>query len=456
MSRILLISSNTAVDPMPVYPLGMALVASALEQDGHRVRQVDPVAQDLDLQALAGKAINEFDPDLIGISIRNIDNVDSCTSQDNWYLASVKKLMAHIRSLTSTPVVIGGPAFSIMPEKIMSYTGADFGVVGEGEMVIRKLVRDIEQGTAVKGLLGPEKKLMETPDFISPKYDEAFVRSYFDDSGILNYQTKRGCPYRCNYCSYPLIEGRKIRYQEPGFVVENLLEIKSRFGVDSVFFTDSVYNDPNDRYLEIAYEMIRQKCGIRWAGYFRPEKISAENLDLLKRSGLYAMEVGSDAACDDTLEGLNKSFDFQTIIEMNESCGRAQIPCAHFFIFGGPNETRETVKRGLENIQRLENCVAFVFSGIRVLPGTGIHKIAVQQGVVSKLDDLLKPVYYISPDVDKDWMDASLVSAFKRRKDRYFPPEKGYMRMQAIKIFGFKGLLWDMAVKIQKPCRNRS
>ncbi|MBF0201184.1 MAG: cobalamin-dependent protein [Desulfamplus sp.] len=454
MSRILLISSNTVVDPMPTYPLGMALVAAALEKDGHRVEQIDPVAQKMDLMVLAETAVNKFNPDLIGISVRNIDTVDSCASKDNRHLGYVKKLVEHIRTLTPKPVVLGGPAFSIMPEAILSYTGADFGVVGEGETLVRKLVQDMARGIAVEKIVWPEQKLMDAPDFLPPHYDERFVRSYHDESGMLNYQTKRGCPYNCNYCTYPLIEGKKIRYQEPGFVADNLLEMKLKFGVETLFFTDSVFNDPNEHYLEVALEMIRKKCGMKWAGYFRPEKISSEKLDILKRSGLYAMELGSDAASDTTLKGLNKSFDFQTIIEMNENCNKAGIPCAHFFIFGGPGETRETVEEGLGNIKGLENCAVFVFSGIRILPGTGIHKIAVEQGVVSGTDDLLEPRYYFSPGIDKKSMDDMIISSFKNRRDRFFPPEKGYMRMHALKIFGLKGLLWDMAINFQKPLKK--
>ncbi|MGM0656323.1 MAG: lipid biosynthesis B12-binding/radical SAM protein [Thermodesulfobacteriota bacterium] len=454
MSRILLISSNTMVDPMPTYPLGMALVAAALEQDGHWVKQLDPVAQKMDLLVLAETAINEFNPDLIGISVRNIDTVDSCAATDRWYPGYLKKLVDRIRTLTSKPVVLGGPAFSIMPETILAYTGADFGVVGEGEVLVRKLIRDIAEGSATKRIVGPEQKMIKSPDFLSPQYDDRFVHTYYDESGMLSYQTKRGCPYKCNYCTYPLIEGKIIRYQDPGFVADNLLELRNKFGVDTVFFSDSVFNDPNEHYLEVAQEMIRKKCGIKWAGYFRPENISSEKLTLLKRSGLYAMELGSDAACDTTLKGLNKSFDFQTIFNMNKNCNKAQIPCAHFFIFGGPGETAETVEQGLENIQHLENCAVFVFSGIRILPGTGIHKTAVEQGVVQEADDLLHPRYYFSPEIDKRGMDDMLKTAFKNRKDRFFPPEKGYMRMQALKVFGFKGLLWDMAIKFQKTVKN--
>ena len=68
-------------------------------------------------------------------------------------------------------------------------------------------------------------------------------------------------------------------------------------------------------------------------------------MSLLKRSGLYAIEAGSDASSDETLAGLNKQFTFDDVYEFNEVCVDAQIPCAHYVIFGGPGETDSVYQR---------------------------------------------------------------------------------------------------------------
>jgi lipid biosynthesis B12-binding/radical SAM protein len=450
MSRILLISSNTTTEPLPVYPLGMALIASSLEQNGHEVNQLDLLLNIENISSSVTGSISQLKPDFIGISIRNIDNVDSLSPEKNWYLADIKLLVDHIRKVSKSPIVIGGPAFSIMPEQILKLLDADLGIVGEGEISFNKLIHDISNNIKTNKILHPTETLITQEMFFSPLYEKELVDYYVDQSGMLNYQTKRGCPHGCNYCSYPLIEGPKLRYQTPEFVVENLIQLKKKFNVDTLFFSDSVFNDPQGHYLAIAEQMIKEKCDIRWAAYFRPEDIKQPELKLLKDSGLYAMEVGSDAACDATLRGINKSFNFENIFAFNESCIKADIPCAHFFMFGGPKETQETVLEGLKNIERLEKCAVFVFSGIRVLPQTDLHRIAVREGILSKDNNLLKPCYYVSPLVAKDWMDLTIKEVFHRRKDRFFPPEEGMMRMRALKVFGFKGLLWDMAINYKK------
>lgn len=456
MARILLISANTTQEPMPVYPLGMALVDTALRSHGHQTRQFDLLYDNEKKRQGLHTVLAEFKPEIVGISVRNIDSVDSMAKGTPWYLPGIRELVADIRSTCQAPVVLGGPAVSIMPETILDYSGADHCVVGEGEVAFNILANKILSNDAPPKIIGPLSTGIGEKEFLSPNYSPDIVQYYIDQSGILNYQTKRGCPFGCIYCSYPLVEGKKFRFQEPEFVVENLKRLKTDFDVDSIFFTDSIFNDPGGRYLEIAEHLTRANIGVRWAAYFRPDKISPKDLDLLKQSGLYAMEVGSDAACDTTLEGIGKTYRFNRVREFNEACLRAEIPCAHFFMFGGPGETHDTVKKGLQNIQSLRHTVVSVFSGIRILPGTGIAALAVEQGVITPENSLMTPVFYVSPGVDKIWMDSKIKQSFAKRKDRFFPPEEGVIRMKALKAFGFKGLLWDMILRIPSEERRLS
>ena len=84
MSRIFLVSSNTSVDPYPVYPVGMAIIASALVSAGHEVCQFDMLAEGHSETGLR-QTIADFLPHYVGISIRNIDTVDSCIVANEWY-----------------------------------------------------------------------------------------------------------------------------------------------------------------------------------------------------------------------------------------------------------------------------------------------------------------------------------------------------------------------------------
>ncbi len=186
-----------------------------------------------------------------------------------------------------------------------------------------------------------------------------------------------------------------------------------------------------------------------------PDKINRDELRLLKASGLYAMEIGSDAACDTTLKGINKSFDFESVVALNESCVKEEIACAHFFMFGVPGETYDTLKESFRNIEKLKKCAVFAFSGIRILPGTQLQNIAIDENIISKEDTLLMPAYYISPHVEKEKMEEEIKAAFKKHKSWLFPPIEGQMRMKALQAFGFKGLLWDMLINFSKKPETR-
>ena len=127
--RVQLISANAASTPYSVYPLGMSMVAASLSEAGHEVHQSDLIQSDMSMDAIAD-VVRGYAPDMIGISIRNIDNVNLLN--EKIYIDVVSQLVERVREETESPVILGGSGFSIMPETILRVTKADYGIVGEG------------------------------------------------------------------------------------------------------------------------------------------------------------------------------------------------------------------------------------------------------------------------------------------------------------------------------------
>jgi lipid biosynthesis B12-binding/radical SAM protein len=450
MKRVLLLSSNITVEPYPVYPLGLAVIAAALAAAGHVVEQFDFLVSGESEAELAAR-IAAFAPDYHCLSLRNLDNCDSLSATG--YPAIAKRLVAVIRERSRAPIIIGGPAFSILPEELLAYTGADYGIVGEGERLVCELIRDLEQGKQPARLLR-SAGLLPGGEIGAPLYSHQMIDFYLERSGMLNLQTKRGCPHGCIYCSYPALEGERYRCREPRAVVDDLERAKAEHGVESFFFTDSVFNDSAGHYLSVVEEILRRDLTLRWCCYLRPAGIGRSELALMKRAGLYAVELGTDAASDTTLAALGKGFTFADALEVNRACVAERLPCAHFVMFGGPEESMTTVTEGLANLAQLEQTVVFAFSGIRILPGTALLERAIQDGLLTADSSLREPVYYQSPAVDVAAMNAAITAAFRNRRDRIFPPAEGQKRLAIMHRFGYRGLLWDTLIKFPKesPC----
>ncbi len=136
--RVLLISANTEKINMTTLPLGLACVAAATQKAGHDVAMVDLMVEK-DTQSVLQETIEGFRPDVIGISVRNID--DQKMENPRFLLDPVKEIVARCRSLSRARIVLGGAGYSIFPEGALSFLGADMGIQGEGEVVFPDLDR---------------------------------------------------------------------------------------------------------------------------------------------------------------------------------------------------------------------------------------------------------------------------------------------------------------------------
>ncbi len=456
MSRIFLLSSNTTTEPYPVYPLGMAIIAGALEAGGHQTRQYDFLVGGKSCVAVAA-AVASFQPEVICLSLRNIDNIDSFVQEKAWYLAQARELVETLRAQSEAPIVVGGSAFTIMPEEILEYLGCDYGVVGEGEGLICALVEGLAAGRPMLRLSSGETIPLIGAEIGSPRYVQEFVDFYLEQSGQINLQTKRGCPHRCVYCTYPALEGNRFRPLDPGRAVDEIAAAKRDFGVNSFFFTDSIFNDEQGHYLRFAEELTRRKLGISWSGFFRPKGLGCEELRLLKASGLAALELGTDAASDATLAGLKKDFTIAEVLAVNAACVAEKMPAAHYLMFGGPDESEATLREGLRNVAQIASSVVFAFSGIRILPGTELHQRAIDDGVISAEQKLLMPAYYFSPLLDPAHMNALILETFNQRREWIFPPAEGQAKLEVMRRFGYRGLLWDKLISFgPRPIRKKS
>src|SRR5262249_2063063 len=152
----------------------------------------------------------------------------------------------------------------------------DPGVPGEGELTFVDLLECLgEKGdparvpgvaSVVDGNYGIRPVQRETfgVEDLRPARDLLPMRRYLEEGSVTAVQTKRGCQFRCSYCTYPVIEGRKVRQRPTSLVVEELAHLREAYGVDYVFFTDNVFNYPVEQVISICDEIADRKLGIGW------------------------------------------------------------------------------------------------------------------------------------------------------------------------------------------------
>jgi len=467
--KILLISTNTATSPYPVFPLGCGIIASVLRDAGHDVRLFDVMAEsdggrsfDDILDDLSCE-IRKFHPSVVGISIRNIDNVNIL--EEKTFLDIPQKIICEVRRLLpDVSVMMGGSGFSIMPEEILSFTGADYGIAGEGEQLVLQLVDTIAAGeqpdrqifyTSDSGLTGSAIKGSDY--FVNSTVTTKPLSTYYRGTGsILPLQTKRGCLNNCVYCTYPFLEGRKLRTRNPDDVVTEMKILKEEHGADFLFFTDSVFNDADGEYLNIIEAIEKSGIDIPWTAFFQPDpKLDGETADRLIAAGLHSVELGPDATSDTTLKSIGKKFNFDDVVRCNELFADRHIAVANYFMMGGPGETQESAVEGVENITKLDMSVSFVFLGIRILPGTPLYKIAIRENIISEDTSLLSPTYYFSPKLEREWLEEYLDSTLSRIKHCVYPPNSMDSGIQILRKMGYRGNLWEMMVKGSKRLKKK-
>lgn len=432
MKKVLLVSANQEKNPYPVAPLGLLYIAHALRNNGQKVSILD-LCFSSDVSRGIADSIQSFKPDFVGVSIRNIDNLSFPKSIS--YLPEIKNVIRHVKSSTSAQIILGGSAFSLFPEGLLKLTGCSMGIVGEGEDSFVKLVNSVnledEFLEKIPNLAWVKKNTfhqnrvscLEGQDYVL-KRDLINNSLYSEFAGMGNVQTKRGCSFKCTYCTYPLLEGDTYRLRRPEIVAQEMKALKTKYQIKHIFFVDSVFNYPVDHAEAICEEILSKKINITWSCFAWPHRTSARLLELMKRAGCTHIEFGSDSFCEKILHMLHKPFSVSDIMTVSKRCKKVGIKFCHYVIFGSPGENRQTLEEAFKNLQKIKSTAIIAMVGIRIYPNTELHKISIEEGIITPKDDLLKPRFYVSPKIPRRAL-LNRVADFSRSQPNYVAPGLG-------------------------------
>jgi len=377
-----------------VFPFGYACLGAILQREGHEVKYVFPAADHLSMQDVINH-ISNTDANLIGIGGLLP------------YLPTVIKLVRMIKAVRQDIlVVLGGQMVTYTPELALRMTSADFGIAGEGEIALLKLVDHLENRrgySEIPGLVFQQDgqvisngmgEIMPLEDIPMPNWDD-FPMDYYMYSGshgpiwsadagskrAFTWLLSRGCPMRCNFCA----SGYVPRYKTITQSVNELQEIVDRFDPDYITFVDNLFT-PNKRYtVELCEAFMANGFRFKFSVTSRADIVDHAMLAVMRRAGCQAIFYGLECANDNILRFIKKGITVEQMTKAIKMTKEAGICPMVSIMFGQPGETFDdffnSLRIALMSINP-KNPVPNIASVMPLLtfPGTEIYSYAKQHG----------------------------------------------------------------------------
>jgi radical SAM superfamily enzyme YgiQ (UPF0313 family) len=400
--------------------LGLACVAAAIDKQGHSVKLLNLMMQ-TDTQKAVFGTIADFGPDLIGISVRNID--DQNMENPRFLLETVKEVVTNCRKYSDATIVLGGAGYSIFPQATLNFLDADIGIQGEGESAFLALLNGLHKKKAlsdIPGLYLPGQKSTKEAEYIKNLTDiplplpdvHLSTPSTLKDQEIwIPFQSRRGCPMDCSYCSTATIEGRAIRKHDPKKVVETISKY-TEAGLDHFFFVDNTFNLPRVYANALCEQLISSKLKITWRCILYPWKVDDVLVEKMARAGCREVSLGFESGSEKMLANMNKKYLPADVRQISERLKKFGIGRMGFLLFGSPGETKETANESLEFSDSLDLESMKITIGIRIYPHTSLQQTAIKEGLITADDNLLIPKFYIAKGLEswlretvKAWME---------------------------------------------------
>ncbi|MCH8744398.1 MAG: cobalamin B12-binding domain-containing protein [Chloroflexi bacterium] len=421
--RILLIATNrhrrlmSRMNAQPV-PIGLAYIAGHLDPQRHQLKILDLMFSD-DYLADTEQAVKEFQPDLVGISLRNLDNSSYLDPQ--WALPITKEVIDQVRSGTKAPIVCGGPAFSLLPEQCFSYLEPDLGIAGDGGETFAQLADCLESGETYRNLPGMVYQdgsgavalngLAYSNFAKPPRLDELDMARYEQSGFGIGIVTK--LDNNSSHSMSPGAETNDWRVLRPiEDVVAEVQEMKDRFGLKKVFFIDSGFNVPLPHAKALCQSIIEADLQVHWNSYLAPvpEACDPEVLGLMKQAGAGLVIMKGVAGPDLAEESLEQRM--APLLDVCQRCDEAGIHYVISQFFGEPGETAETVDAKLEFLRSIRPALANLRVGVRIRPGSDVARAAINEGMIADESNLIRPTFYLADSV-KDWIVDRLTAEAK-------------------------------------------
>ena len=340
----------------------------------------------------AYREIQDVAPDVIGYKCM--------TGDQSWIIASINK----IKSLNlNSKILVGGSHPTFFPNLIENSL-LDVICRGEGEYATLEYVQSLEEGKDpyhIQNLsFNVDGEIIENDlrPFISGLDELPFPdRSYYDRYQFLASNpykimiTGRGCPFKCTFCynhALQILYGQSSKYirrRSVDNVIEELLEMKHKWGIDEIRFSDDHFTF-SARWLKEFSSIYKKEIGRPYSCNSRADVLDEEKVSYLKESGCrlvcFGIETGREELRNKVLK---KGIKDEHIVRAARLLKKYKIKFLTSNIIGLPHETEEDAWETIRMNQEIETDLPW-FSMLQYYPGTQIYQKAASEGLLDDFD----------------------------------------------------------------------
>jgi radical SAM superfamily enzyme YgiQ (UPF0313 family) len=341
-------------------PLGVLSLAAWAREKGLHPRVIDGEASQRTAEDIAGE-VAKIKPALVGVSATTVA------------FARAVEVAEAIRAATpATPIAVGGPHASALPENALGHDCFDYAIRGEGEHTLTELmdvIREDRDPGDVAGLafrrdgqivVNPPRPRMEDLDALPyPAYDllddlEPYTPPpcNYRTLPVLSVVSSRGCPNACTFCDRSTF-GRLLRQRSAESIADEILQLRHNFGVGEVAFLDDTFTINPRRIYDLFERLDAEGVRIWWTCMSRVDTVDYDLLKFMRDHGCWHISFGIESGSEEILRRIKKNIDLDKAERVITWCHELGIHTKGFFIIGHPGETAETIEQTIDLALRL-------------------------------------------------------------------------------------------------------
>lgn len=432
-----------------VVPLGIAYLAAVLRDKGTYIDVMDCIIEDIDMNFTFNGT------DYYGLRLEEIRerilqgsyDVVGVSCQFSVMLEIVIEICRIAKECGVPYVIAGGPHASAQPESLLSTKAVDYVFIGEAEKPVADFVDYIRKGETsrikdIDGVAYMEDGHIHVSSVISfiedidkipfPARDMFPIEKYFTKcspmGGVfksrrnLSMITSRGCPAKCNFCASTRFWGKKSRARSVENVLDELQELKDRYGVEEVQFQDDNFTLSKKRTLEICRGMKERKLNLPWSipSGIALWAVDKEVIDAMSDAGCHYAAVAIESGNQRVLsEIIKKPLKLEKVPELCRHFKKRNITLSAFFIVGFPDETLDEIRETFEFASKCKLDTAnFYFP--TPLPGAPLWEQAEKENLFIEGFNL-KNTKYDRPSLkSKNWTIQELMELVQYQKRMFY------------------------------------